>query len=116
MNIFSEEQSETSSQYLAHENQSKTMKKRPPTNLKLGHGSRKGSWSTKRNEHKTFIQGVTTKTKPTQLPDNIQLLQGTIESQTESTDQYQRHGHVQRQKKVVIMNGLEGPKGIYVSY
>ena len=43
------------------------MKKRPPTNLKLGHGSRKGSWSTKRNEHKTFIQGVTTKTKLAEL-------------------------------------------------
>ena len=116
-----EEKSETSSQYLPHENQPKAVasRKRPTTKLKLGSGgsenSRKGSWSAKRNEHKTFIQGVTTKTKPTQLPDNIQLLQGTIESQTESTDQYQRHGHVQRQKKVVIKNGLEGPKGIYVS-
>ena len=81
MNIFSEEQSETSSQYLAHENQSKTMKKRPPTNLKLGHGSRKGSWSTKRNEHKTFIQGVTTKTKLAQVYILVKLtgLYGKIE-------------------------------------
>ena len=58
MNNRLEDQTETSSQYLAHENQSKTMKKRPPTNVKLGHGSRKGSWSAKRNEHKTFIQGI----------------------------------------------------------
>ena len=73
MNISSEDQSESSSQYFAHENQSKTMKKRPPTNLKLGHTSRKGSWSTKRNEHKTFIQGVTTKTKLAQVHTLVNL-------------------------------------------
>ena len=90
MNIFSEEQSETSSQYLAHENQSKTMKKRPPTNLKLGHGSRKGSWSTKRNEHKTFIQGITPKTKLAPAADHIQPPEGSLDIQTESTDQGKR--------------------------
>ena len=34
-----------------------------------------------------------------------------IDSQTESTDQYQRHSQVQRQKKVVINDGIDAPAG-----
>ena len=79
--------------------------------MKLGTNSRKGSWSAKRNEHKTFIQGLTPKTKLAPAPDNIKPPEGNIDSQTESTDQYQRHSQVQRQKKVVINDGIDAPAG-----
>jgi hypothetical protein len=58
-----------------------------------------------------YIQGLTPKTKLAPAPDNIKSLEGTIDSQTESTDQYQRHGQVQRQKKVVINDGIDAPAG-----
>ena len=77
----------------------------------MGTNSRKGSWSAKRNEHKTFIQGLTPKTKLAPAPDNIKSPEGNIDSQTESTDQYQRHSQVQRQKKVVINDGIDAPAG-----
>ena len=77
----------------------------------MGTNSRKGSWSAKRNEHKTFIQGLTPKTKLASAPDNIKPPEGNIDSQTESTDQYQKHSQVQRQKKVVINDGIDAPAG-----
>ena len=58
-----------------------------------------------------YIQGLTPKTKLAPAPDNIKPLEGNIDSQTESTDQYQRHSQVQRQKKVVINDGIDAPAG-----
>ena len=73
--------------------------------------SKISSWHNFFNEHKTFIQGLTPKTKLAPAPDNIKPLEGNIDSQTESTDQYQRHSQVQRQKKVVINDGIDAPAG-----
>ena len=43
--------------------------------------------------------------------DHIQPPEGSLDIQTESTDQYQRHSQVQRQKRVVIKDGIDGPTG-----